>query len=188
MEVENDVCFSQPGDLVSVQPQPPDSPSMEPYSGNTARLEMSSVPASTTADTSSRLPCQENGITANYNQPEENHYDSPNQSLDAEEIRENTLQICEEPSILDLDGHDPTPQGQVINGEAAKEMIAVGDAVNAPPESGNDQPPEPAAGEGSPPQHPEKTPSQLLTSNTKYFVTAAGVGACALLLAWKFKN
>lgn len=187
MEVENDVCFSQPGDLVSVQPQPPDSPalsSMEPYSGNTTRLEMSSVSASTTADTSSRLPCQENGITVNYNEPEENHYESPNESLDVEEIRENTLQICEEPSILNMDGHDSTSQGQIINGEAAKETI------NAPPASGNEQPPEPSAGAGSPPapQHPEKTPSRLLTSNTKYFVTAAGVGAFALLMAWKFKN
>lgn len=200
-----------PGDLVSVQPQPPDGPnpptpysSMEPYSGNTTRLQMSSVAenltrvpgccvSSTAVTTASMLPCQEKGIVVSHNEPEENHYVSANESL--QEIRENLLQICEEPSILNLDGHDPTPQGQLVNGAAAKETIsgasAVAETVNTTPANDDCQPPEPAPVESSPPalQDPEeKTSSRSLTSHTKYFVTAAGVGACALLLVWKFRN
>lgn len=209
---EDSLCLSKPGDLISVQAQPlhvltlpePDS-STEPYSGNTARLEISSVPeslahlpacsaaASATANTSWMLPCQENGIDANQNQPEENHYESPGEMPDMQEIRENTLQICEEPSILNLDGQRLMQQGQIVNGEAAKEMpsAAAAESRNSPPASGHDEPSEPAAGEPSPAalqDSKKKTASHLLTRNTKYFVTAAGVGACALLLVWKFKN
>lgn len=213
--IENTLCLSKPGELVSIQAQPLDglalpepNSSMDPYSGNTAWLEMSSVPetlahvpacsavTSTTANTSSMLPCQENGTAVNHNEPEENHYESPSEILEMQEIRENTLQICEDASILNLDGHDTMPQGQTINGEAAKEMISaaaaavVAESVNSPPVSENYQPNEPAPGESSPPalQDPHKTSSHFLTNNTKYFATAAGVGACALLLAWKFKN
>lgn len=206
---ENTLCLSQPGELISVQPQLSPSPPLptspvEPYSGNTTRLEMSSVAedlaptAGGSAVASSMLPCQENGIVVNHNQPEENHYDSPSESLDVQEIRENLLRICEEPSILNQDGHDSTGRGQLAHHEAAAaEMIcgaaAGAEPANAPPESGSKQPPEPAPVESPPPalQDSEKkktTSSSLLTSNTKYFVTAAGVGACALLLAWKFKN
>lgn len=217
-QIENTLCLSKPGELVSIQAQPLDglalpepNSSLDPYSGNTARLEMSSVletlghvPACsavtcTTAITSSMLPCQENGIAVNHNEPEENHYESPSEILEMQEIRENTLQIFEDVSILNLAGHDSMPQGQIINGEAATEMnsaaaaaaaAAVAESVNSPPVSENYQPNEPAPGESSPPalQDPQKTSSHFLTSNTKYFVTAAGVGACALLLAWKFKN
>ncbi|KAM4624889.1 mitochondrial antiviral-signaling protein [Polymixia lowei] len=34
----------------------------------------------------------------------------------------------------------------------------------------------------------EEMPSSNTPSNTKYFLTAAGVGACALLVAWRLKN
>lgn len=216
-QIENTLGLSKPGELICVQAQPldglalpePDS-SMEPYSGNTARLEISSVPenlarvpvcstvTSTTANTSSMLPCQENGIAMNHNEPEENQYESPNE-ISMQEIQENTLQICEEPSILNMECQDLMQQGQIFNGEAAKEMTsaaaaaaaAVAESVNSPPASENYQPSEPAPGESSPPALQDsikKTSSHVLTSNTKYFVTAAGVGACALLLAWKFKN
>lgn len=210
---EDTLCLSQPGQLLSIQPQLPASPPLpapispvEPYSGNTTRLEMSSVAedlaptagssavTSATVATSSMLPCQENGIVVNHNQPEENHYDSPSESLEMQEIRENLLRIREEPSILNQDGHDSTPRGQGTHDEAATEMIsgaaAAAEPANTPPESGGKQPPEPAPVESPPPapQDSEKTSSRLLTSHTKYFVTAAGVGACALLLAWKFKN
>lgn len=202
VDSQSETLLSQPGELISIQPQPrggvplPD-PSMQPYSGNTARLEMSSVNtsptcvsacssvAATMGNAPSRLPCQENGIVVNHNEPEENHYESPNESLDMQEIREDTLQISEEASILDLDGHDPTPQGQIFSGEGANKTISATETVISPPASENYQPPEPAA---PPLQDSEKTSSQVLTSNTKYFVTAAGVGVCALLLAWKFKN
>lgn len=211
---ENSLCLSQPGELLSVQPQLPDgltppapnSP-VEPYSGNTARLEISSVvedqahtpgssaATSTTVDTFSMLPCQENGIVVSHNQPEENHYDSPSQSLEMQEIRENPLEICEEPSILNLDGQDSPPQGQIIRGEAAAEVVsgaaAVAESATSPPVSESDQASAPAPAQGSPAalqDSQEKTSSGLPTSRTKYFVTAAGVGACALLLAWKFKN
>lgn len=210
---DNNLCLSQPGDLISVQPQPPDGPNlptpnlpMEPYSGNTTRLEISSVAenlaqdpgccvTSTTVTTSSMLPCQEDGIVVSHNEPEENHYDSANESLQMQEILENLVQICEEPSILNLDGHDPTPQGQLVNGEAAKETIfgasTVAETVNTTPANENYQPSGPAPVEGSPPalqDAEKKTSSGFLTSHPKYFVTAAGVGACLLLLVWKFKN
>lgn len=207
-------ALSKPGELISVPAQPldgltlpePDS-TVEPYSGNTARLEISSeaespahVPAcsaltSTSANTSSMLPCQENGIAVNHNEPEENHYESPSESLELQEVRESTLQICEEPSILNMDGHDSTQQGPVVNGEAAKGIslaaaaAAVGDELaNSSPASEVYQPSAPAPGESSPPALQDSTPSHFLATNTKYFVTAAGVGACALLLAWKFKH
>lgn len=202
------LCLSQPGELTSVQPQLPGSPALatpispvEPYSGNTTRLEMSSVAEDlaptpeSSAVTSSMLPCQENGMVVNHNQPEENHYDSPSESLQMQEIRENLLRICEDPSILNLDGHDSTPRGQLAGDEAASEMISGAAAeaapANPPPVSESEQPPEPAPAESSAPalQESEKTTSsRFLTSHTKYFATAAGVGACALLLAWKFKN
>lgn len=204
--IENTLCLSKPGELVSFQAQPlvrltlpePDS-SVDPFSGDTARLEISSVPeslahvpacsavTSTTANTSSMLPCQENGIDVNH-EPEENHYESPGGILLMQEIREDTLQICEEPSILNLDGHDLMQQGQIVRDEAAQEMIsaAVAEPGNSPPATENYQPSEPAPGESSPPALPltTSTSSQFPTK----FVTAAGVGVCALLLAWKFKN
>lgn len=202
--------LSKPGELISVPAQPldgltlpePDS-SVEPYSGNTGRLEISRdaerpahVPAcsaltSTAADTSSMLPRQENGIAVNHNEPEENHYESPSESLELQEVRESTLQIWEEPSILNMDGHDSTQQGPIGNGEAAKGIISaaavLAEPANSPPASEVYQPSEPAPGESSPPALQDSTPSHFLATNTKYFVAAAGVGACALLLAWKFK-
>lgn len=207
---ENTLCLSQPAELISLQPQLPSSPTLpispvEPYSGNTTRLEISSVAedlaptpgssavTSTTLAISSMLPCQESGIVVNHNQPEENRYDSPSESLEMPEIREHLLRIHEEPSILNLDGHDSTPRGQLTHDEAATEAIsgaaAEAEPANPPPVSESRQPPEPAPVESSPPalQDSEKTSSRFLTSH-KYFVTAAGVGACALLLAWKFKN
>lgn len=204
------LCLSKPAELISVQPQPldgrtlpePDS-SVDLYSGNTARLEISSVPESlahepgcsavtpAAANTSSALPCQENGIAVYHSGPEENYYESSSEILEMQEIRENTLQICEEPSILNMDGHDLTQEGQIVNGEAAKEVTSAAESVNSPPASEKPQPSEPAPGESAPPalqDTQQKPPAHFLMTNSKYLVTAAGVGACALLLAWKFKN
>lgn len=214
---DNTLCLSKPGDLISVQPQNHGSPTnpapgspVEPYSGTSERLEISSaavtsayVPAcsivsSASVNTTSALPCQENGIGLKPNEPEENHYESPGQSLETQEIRVNVVQVSEEPSILNLDGQSSTPEAQMINGEPAKEIVSEpplsASASNAVPSvntpSSENYHPFKAA-----PASPElktlkeeKTSSCMLTTNTKYILTAVGVGTCALLMAWKFKN
>ncbi|KAM3595041.1 uncharacterized protein V6R79_017492 [Siganus canaliculatus] len=175
---DGDVCLSKPGELLSVRPEAPGTlpapgPPAEPYSGDSGRLEMSA--AAQTRRTPP--PCQENGIAAvNHNEPEENHYESPCPSLD---VRENVVQIHQEPSILDMDGQTFTPP--LGNGEAAKEVPsapAVASSDAAGPVSGLDL---------GPPE-PEKPESRSLPPNTKYILTACGVGACAVLLAWRFKH
>ncbi|KAG8013060.1 Mitochondrial antiviral-signaling protein [Nibea albiflora] len=199
------LCLSKPGELISVQPQSHGTISArsspeEPYSGNSERLEISeaasdapacsvtsSTITTTTLDTTSALPCQENGIPLNHNEPEENQYDSPGQSLDMQEVRMNVLQISEEPSILNLDGHSSA--AQIVNGEEAPS------APPAPPTNAagtvssinTDDPSEPAPGQKTR-RDSEDASSRALPANTKYILTAAGVGACALLMAWKFKN
>uniref|UniRef100_A0A3Q3XM01 Mitochondrial antiviral-signaling protein n=1 Tax=Mola mola TaxID=94237 RepID=A0A3Q3XM01_MOLML len=217
---DSTLCLSKPGELISTQPQNHDSPTVcapilpgQPYSGNTARLEMSiaaatsahvsacSAATSTTVNTTSVLPCQENGIALDPGEPEENHYDSPLQSLGTQEVRVNVVQISEEPSILNLDGQSSAPQAQIFNGEAAKENSPAAPlsnsaadtvlSVNAPTGE-NYHPFEPAPADLSQElkllQDSEKTSSHTLATNTMYILTAAGVGACALLMAWKFKN
>lgn len=217
---DNTLCLSKPGDLISVQPQNHGSPTnpapgspAEPYSGTSERLEISSAavtsayfPAcstvsSTSVNTTSALPCQENGISLKPNEPEENHYDSPSQSLETQEVRVNVVQISEEPSILNLDGQSSTPEAQMINGETAKEIVSdvsepplsasASNAVSSvnTPSSENYHPfkAAPASPELKTLKE-EKTSSCMLTTNTKYILTAAGVGTCALLMAWKFKN
>lgn len=216
---DNTLCLSKPGQLISIQPLNDSSPTIpapslpqEPYSGNSDRLEMSeAVPdAGISADvpacsgggsTVSAPPCQENGIAFNHNEPEENQYDSPCQSLEMQDVREHMVQISELPSILNLDGQSSTPQAQIINGEAAKEIASAppppstNDAdivlsVNTP-SSGSYRPSEPAPADIPPDLktvQESETASRAPTTNTKYFLTAAGVGAFALLMAWKFKN
>lgn len=218
---DNTLCLSKPTELISIQPQNHGSPSLPdpgspvaPYSGNSDRLEISiaavssahvsacSAASSTTVTTASALPCQENGIALNHNEPEENHYESPCQSLEMQDVRVNVVQISEEPSILNLDGQSSAPQAQMVNGEAAKEITSApplstsaADTVSSvnTPSSENYHPSKPASADISPelktlPDSEEKTSSRTLTTNTKYILTAAGVGACALLMAWKFKN
>lgn len=199
------LCLSKPAELISFQPQnngspvlpAPDSP-VQPYSGNSDRLEISSVAvasdhvstcaavSSDTVNTASAPECQENGVVLNHNEPEENHYES-------ETVLVNVVQISQEPSILNLDGQSSAPQAQMVNGEPLSASAA--DTVsnlNAPPTE-NHLPCEPPAAETSAQlktlqRSEKKTSSDILTTNTKYVLTAAGVGACALLMAWKFKN
>ncbi|XP_074548155.1 uncharacterized protein LOC141806490 isoform X2 [Halichoeres trimaculatus] len=176
---DSSVCLSKPGELISVHPQNHDSPTIrapsppaEPYSGDSGRLQIStaeedaltssytpacSAVSSSTEKSESALPCQENGIDTTHNEPEENHYESPAPSLGSQEVLEHVVHVSGEPSILDLAVQDPA---QIVNGEASKEMKPVS------PE--------------------ERTASRALPVNTKYIV-AAGVGACALLMAWKFR-
>ncbi|GAA6224877.1 mitochondrial antiviral-signaling protein [Lates japonicus] len=208
---DDTLCLSKPGQLVSMQPQNHDSPTIpahnppsQPYSGDTQRLEISeaapesissvcSAVTSTTVNTASGLPCQENGLSLDHNEPEENQYDSPNLSL---ETQVNVVQFSEEPSILNLDGQTSAPQAQNINGEAAREITPSPPSsftTAADTASGLDAPSEPAPPVITPevktlPDSEEETASRFLPANTKYILTAAGVGACALLMAWKFKN
>ncbi|XP_038135426.1 mitochondrial antiviral-signaling protein [Cyprinodon tularosa] len=126
-DVENTMCLSKPTQLLSVYPENTPSPSAEasnaleqPYSGNSGRLEISeaaSDAASTAvgANLGNAVSVQENGIAPDLSQPEENHYESPNQSF---EVRENVVHLTEMPSIPNLDA--PVQQPQIVNGEPAK--------------------------------------------------------------------
>lgn len=201
---DNTLCVSKPGELLSVQPQSPPhnapgSPA-EPYSGGSERLKFSSVSACTAVNpTASALPCQENGITPNHNEPEENHYES---LCVSQEVQENVVQICEEPSILNLDGQSAAPQPQITNGKTAKETTSVpplptsaADTASSttPSSVKNHHPSEPALADVLPELKTleaaeQKAPTHTLSTNSKYIITAAGVGACALLMAWKFKH
>ncbi|XP_077395703.1 mitochondrial antiviral-signaling protein [Festucalex cinctus] len=82
---------------------------------------------------------------------------------DEDETRVNVVHVSQQPSALNLDGQ------RVVNGAAA--------AVQEP---------------ASPtvcPDEPEKpAPRGMLGANAKLMATAVGVGACALLLAWKLKH
>lgn len=212
---EYSVCLSKPGQLISIQPQNHANPTIpapnfpaKPYSGNSERLEISDaapdsiVPAcsavsSNTVNTVSAPPCEENGIAVDHNAPEENHYESPCLSLDMQDVQVNVVHVAGEPSILNLDGQSSTPQ---VNGEAAKEIISApstttADTVscsnNASGENYHPSAPVPAdiAPEPKTLQDSEKKKAPCtLPANTKYILTAAGVGACALLIAWRFKN
>ncbi|KAK5857763.1 hypothetical protein PBY51_010984 [Eleginops maclovinus] len=209
---DSSVSLGKPEPLLSICPQkgvipafPEQREQVQPYSGNSQRLEISNAapeavtsPSLPTCSTSvnTALPCQENGIASNHSEPEENHYESPCESLDMQEVRENVVHISEEPSILDLDGQNSIPHAQIMNSDAAKEIppapqlspntLDTGLSVNTP--SGeNCHPSEPTRPDTSP--EPKTLPnSEKKSNNTKYILTAAGVGACALLMAWRFKN
>ncbi|XP_062296184.1 mitochondrial antiviral-signaling protein isoform X2 [Scomber scombrus] len=214
---ENSVCLSKPGQLMSIHPQNHASPTIaatsspvEPFSGDSQRLQFSEpapdtvtsahVPACSavnTVEAVSALPCEENGIALDHNEPEENQYDSPCQSLDMQDVQVNVVHVAEEPSILNLDGQSSTPQ---INGQAAKEINSAPLTTTAftvsslnSPSSENYHPSAPVSADTAPEhktlQDPEEKKAPCaLPANTKYILTAAGVGACALLMAWKFKN
>lgn len=200
---DNTLCVSKPGELLSIQPQSPThnapgSPA-EPYSGNSERLEFSSVSACTAVNPStSALPCQENGITPNHNEPVENHYES---LCPSQEVQENVVQICEEPSILNLDGQSAAPQPQITNDKTAKEITSVPPLPTSAADTASST--TPPSGENHHLSEPvladvitrvktlnteHKASTYTLSTNTKYIMTAAGVGACALLMAWKFKH
>uniref|UniRef100_A0A3P8S6B8 Mitochondrial antiviral-signaling protein n=1 Tax=Amphiprion percula TaxID=161767 RepID=A0A3P8S6B8_AMPPE len=198
---DDSMCFSKPGQLVSVQaehrsnPTAPASMSLpEPYSGNSDRLEISeAAPDSVSSPACSAIqnpvaapPCQENGIALNHNEPEENHYESPSLG-----VLEHVVQVSEVPSVQNQDGQTSAPQIQ-INGEAAKELTSA-----PPPSTRADTVPglnaascDPAAADNSQNSDDKATLQTDLnqSANTKYILTAVGVGACALLAAWRFKS
>ncbi|XP_061699745.1 mitochondrial antiviral-signaling protein [Syngnathoides biaculeatus] len=78
---------------------------------------------------------------------------------DEGDVRVNVAHVSWQPPVLDLDGQ------RVLNGDAGKEAASA-------------QEPEPD----------EPAPRGALAANAKYVATAVGVGACALLVAWKFKH
>ncbi|XP_028250876.1 mitochondrial antiviral-signaling protein [Parambassis ranga] len=194
---DNSVCLSKPGNLVSVLPQdhgspvlPAPSSPVEPYSGNSERLEISEadtvmsapVAVCSTEDTVTAPLCQEQGFAASHNEPEENHYESPCGSLETQEVLENVIRVSEQPSILNLDGQTTIPQAQIVNGELAKDTTSASPSATAGDTASGSKPSEPAAAEAA-----QRTPL-MQSVNTKYILTAAGVGACALLVAWRFKH
>ncbi|XP_070698168.1 mitochondrial antiviral-signaling protein [Pempheris klunzingeri] len=213
---DDSLCLSKPGQLISIEQQNHSLPTLpapsSPFSGNSERLEISEAAANTV--TSAHVPaCSavssttvetvtvlENGIALNHNEPEENHYESPGQSLDMQDVRVHVGQISEQPSILNLDGQSSAPRAQIIHGEAAKEITcapspstnAAGSVLSVNTPSSESHPPsEPAPADVSTELktvQDSETPSCALANNTKYILTAVGVGACALLMAWKFKN
>ncbi|XP_077416127.1 mitochondrial antiviral-signaling protein [Vanacampus margaritifer] len=83
---------------------------------------------------------------------------------DEDETQVNVVRVSEQPSVLNLEGQ------RVVNGAAAKEVAAVQ---------------EPASTTLCP--EPEK-PAPRGMLGAKLMATAVGVGACALLLAWKLKH
>lgn len=146
----------------------------------------------------SASPCLENGVTAD-NEPEENHYESPGPSLD---VREDVVQVFQEPWVLNLNGQQEAPQPQLTNGKpvtdvtSALPLSTTAETVSsATPPSHHHQ--SEAKAEGAAEVQPQlkilpaaehEASNHILSSNTKYIMTAAGVGACALLMAWKFKH
>nr|XP_033497951.1 polycystic kidney disease protein 1-like 3 [Epinephelus lanceolatus] len=193
---DSSVCLCNSGDSEHLEVN-----GAAPDAVTSAQLPACSTVSSTTVTTASAPPCQENGITLNHNELEENHYESLCPSLGTQAVLETVVHVSEEPSVLNLNGQSSTPQVQ-INGEAAKEMTSV------PPLSNNAADTVPSVNTScSENHHPsESTPTDLsaepktlqdsedkmacrtLTPNTKYILTAAGVGACALLMAWRFKH
>ncbi|KAM9842031.1 mitochondrial antiviral-signaling protein [Aulostomus maculatus] len=188
---------------------------LEPYSGSIGRLEISDaaddttplghLPACTAANSdvvniTAALPCQVNGLAFNHDEPEENRYESFCPSTESQDERVNVVHVAEGPSVLNQDGQSSIPQPQIVNGETAKEMptapqITITMADAAPdvtsPAGDNCLPSEPlpadTEAETKTPQDPKEIAPRTPTANTKYFLTAAGVCACALLVAWRFK-
>ncbi|XP_028994560.1 mitochondrial antiviral-signaling protein [Betta splendens] len=199
--------LSKPEQLISYQPQNVGSPNIpavvEPYSGNSERLLISdgapdptasacnlawSDITSTITDTGSGVPCQDYGITLNHNEPEENHYESPSRSLETQEVREHVMHVSNEVSILNLEGQTPAPQAQMFNSGTSASSTIKADTVNAHSRE-NYRPSYPApSNTSSQLPDPEEKEVSCMTKNTKYIVMAAGVGAFALLVAWKLRN
>lgn len=188
--LDDDVCLSKPGQLVSIQPQTQASPDIpapglaaQPYSGNSDRLEISEAASdavssvSSTVETVTPLPCQETGVVnLNHNEPEENQYESPCQSFETQE--EPVIHVSGEPSIPNLD----------VNGETTKEIFSApplfnNAAANSVSSSNT------ASKEGEEPTDSSApwTPDTR-SAYTKLVLVGAGVGVCAMLLAWRFKQ
>ncbi|KAG7510547.1 hypothetical protein JOB18_024713 [Solea senegalensis] len=222
---DNSLCLSKPDVLISVPPPPSHNgptlpaynPPVEPYSGDSARGEISdpapesvcslSVPAcstdtSTTKDADSGLPCQENSIALNQQEPADNHLESTCQSLETMDVQEHVVHLSENVSILDGDSPNSAQAiNSIISSEADRTItpsplspfttITAGteSSLNAHPSP--EPSPEPAPSENKP-EPPTLPPAEkerhACRSNIKYTVAAAGMAALALVMAWKFKK
>uniref|UniRef100_G3NM93 Mitochondrial antiviral-signaling protein n=1 Tax=Gasterosteus aculeatus aculeatus TaxID=481459 RepID=G3NM93_GASAC len=182
----DDMCLSKPGQLVSVHPanngRPTASapvPPAQPYSGDSGRLEISD--ASTEVSDAAPPPvaaCQENGVPLSRNEPEENHYEGRSSG-----VMTHVVHVSQEASVLDLDGQSPAP-ARIPNGEAAEEVPSAPPAAPPACTAGNSP-----SGKACDPSGPAGiSPPWETAAHAKYIAAAAGVGACALLLAWRFKN
>ncbi|XP_072313585.1 uncharacterized protein [Eucyclogobius newberryi] len=112
--------------------------------------------------------------------------ESPAPSLDVDDVREYIGQVAGDPSILNQ-GRPPSPEADEanvqmpliqVNGEPAQEIAPV------PPPSSRSVNDIPTSID------PKQPDSGKMTRglNSRYILTAAGVGACALLIAWRFKH
>lgn len=143
--------------------------------------------------------------------------ESPAPSLDMEDVRENVGHVAEEPSILNLEVQTPLLQDNEmttatvisdatspenvahqeektlnqevqlpiiqINGEPTKEITPV-PPEPAPATNDNNQPNDPLVDQ----KLPDLGSGTTNRLNRRHILTAAGVGACALLIAWRFKH
>uniref|UniRef100_A0A1A8J3M0 Mitochondrial antiviral-signaling protein n=2 Tax=Nothobranchius kuhntae TaxID=321403 RepID=A0A1A8J3M0_NOTKU len=194
---DENVCLSKPGQLFSVHPEsqaiapvPASSSPAQLFSGNSERLEISE---STSDTVSPAPPCHNNSVAPNHNEPEENHYESPNQSF---EVVESMMQYAEMPSVPNLNGQ-PTqslrPANRERSDESSSEAPGFTSSANYLANEGYN-PSAHAPASFSPDlksqQKSEKnTGTSVNQSNTtKYILGAAGVGACVLLMLWRFRK
>uniref|UniRef100_A0A3B3ZRW3 Caspase recruitment domain-containing protein n=1 Tax=Periophthalmus magnuspinnatus TaxID=409849 RepID=A0A3B3ZRW3_9GOBI len=190
---DEDIFFSKPGLLVSVEPPDqnnttirPPSPESEPYSGDSGRIEMSIDVANNHNKPDKEV--SESPTTSCLNG--EDISESPAPSLDMEDIRENIGYVAEDPSVLNL---VQAPLHQIGDGESDREFEAVSygvgpiEKVEQEAENTNIQTPL-IQGNGETTKEMPDSGKTTRSLNTRYIITAAGVGACALLIAWRFKN
>lgn len=88
---------------------------------------------------------------------------------DEDEVRAHVVHVSQRPSVLD---GQPAVNGAAAAAAAAKEVASVQ---------------EPASTTLCP-ETEKPAPRGALAANATLAATAVGVGACALLLAWKFKH
>uniref|UniRef100_A0A3P9HBF9 Mitochondrial antiviral-signaling protein n=1 Tax=Oryzias latipes TaxID=8090 RepID=A0A3P9HBF9_ORYLA len=187
--LDDDVCLSKPGQLVSVAPQSsaghavlPSSPD-EPFSGGSDRLEISEPAPDAVAPSQApaaggsvvELPCQENGVALDLHEPGENHYESLCSSMG---VLENVVHVSQEPSLPNLSGQTSCSPPQ--RKEAGKEVTSAADEALSDPAKAKVSPDLQTAGA------PQAPPTWAAPG--WYALTAAAVCSCALLLAWRFKK
>ncbi|XP_054652076.1 mitochondrial antiviral-signaling protein isoform X2 [Dunckerocampus dactyliophorus] len=155
------MCLSVPRPLVSIQPQ--DSNDTAPTS-----------PPMPYSGNSDRLEISDSAQNTETAEPEENHLEEE----EDEEVQVNVVHVTQQPSVLNLDGQC------IGNGEASKDVASSAkEQVSTP--SGEKC----INADVTPADIAAKKPApRRLSTNAKYIMTAAGVGACALLMAWKLKH
>uniref|UniRef100_A0A1A7Y790 Mitochondrial antiviral-signaling protein n=1 Tax=Iconisemion striatum TaxID=60296 RepID=A0A1A7Y790_9TELE len=188
-DVNETVCLSKPGQLLSFQPEnqaiapvPASNAPAQLFSGNSERLEISE-----SLSVSPTPPCHKNSVAPNHNEPEENHYESPNQSF---EVVENVVQYAEMPSVPNLNGQAAEPHRPISRRRSDKSFSEAPGFTNA--EGYNPSASAPASFSPDPKSQQKSEKNTGTTVNqsntTKYILGAAGVGVCVLLMAWRFRK